>query len=269
MTSFHTSDRHGYSVKFSPFLINQLAVATSQLYGLAGGGTLYILEHFEDEVTEICQFHWSDGLFDVVWSPTTDNIVATASGDGSLQVWNVEKPKEKPVLVLHEHKNEIYSLDWGEKWNFHHLLSASWDGTVRLWDVNRTSSLTTFTDTSPNSLIYCANFSPLIANLISTVSTDGNLNLWNSLDFSGTSKPLMTIAAHEDAEVLCCEWNKFDRNVLVTGGSDGLIRGWDLRNLRGHVFELSTDSERAVRRISFSPHSSAYLASANFDFTTK
>jgi len=143
------------------------------------------------------------------------------------------------------------------------LLSASWDCTLKLWDCNRQSSITTFVGHSD--LIYGAKFSPLIANLFASVSTDGHLNLWNSLDFAG--KPLMSIEAHA-SEALSCDWSHFDRNVLVTGGSDGLIRGWDLRKMRTHVFELYS-GEFAVRRLACSPHSAAVLASANYDFTTR
>lgn len=46
----------------------------------------------------------------------------------------------------------------------------------------------------------------------------------------------MTMKAH-DAEVLSCSWCKYDANILATGGSDGLIRGWDLRSLAYPIFE--------------------------------
>lgn len=266
-STFITPDRHGYNVKYSPFDSNHLLLATSQLYGLAGGGTLFHLELRSDcEIEQLSKFEWSDGLFDVAWCPYADNLAATASGDGSLQIWSLDKDEEKstkPLAILQEHKNEVYSIDWGEQWNNHHILSASWDGSMKLWDSNRLNSLTTFAGHSD--LIYCAKFSPLLANIFASVSTDGLLNLWNSLDFSG--KPLISVPAHS-GEVLNCEWSKFDRNVLVTGGSDGVVRGWDLRNLRQHTFELYS-GEFAVRRLAFSPCSPTILAAANYDFTTR
>lgn len=36
MVSYKTPNRHGYSVKFSPFCADRLVVATSQYYGFAG-----------------------------------------------------------------------------------------------------------------------------------------------------------------------------------------------------------------------------------------
>lgn len=68
MPTFLTPNRHGYSVRFSPFNPDRLVVATSQYYGLAGGGTLFVLELSPDGsgVIETNAFQWSDGLFDVV-----------------------------------------------------------------------------------------------------------------------------------------------------------------------------------------------------------
>lgn len=70
MPTFLTPGRHGYSVRFSRTRPDALAVATSQYYGLAGGGTLFFLEIAPDGSTiiELQKLEWTDGLFDVVSS---------------------------------------------------------------------------------------------------------------------------------------------------------------------------------------------------------
>uniref|UniRef100_A0A1B0DMI6 Arrestin C-terminal-like domain-containing protein n=1 Tax=Phlebotomus papatasi TaxID=29031 RepID=A0A1B0DMI6_PHLPP len=68
MPTYLTPNRHGYSVRFSRFNADRLAVATSQFFGLAGGGTLFILELTPDGgIQEVQSFQWSDGLFDVAF----------------------------------------------------------------------------------------------------------------------------------------------------------------------------------------------------------
>jgi len=66
-----------------------------------GGGTLFALEiTAEGNLKEVSTSHWSDGLFDVAWSECDANIVATASGDGTLQLWNLSNPQvRRPVRV--------------------------------------------------------------------------------------------------------------------------------------------------------------------------
>jgi WD40 repeat protein len=61
---------------------------------ILGGGTLFALEVTADgNLKEISTSQWSDGLFDVAWSECDANIVATASGDGTLQLWNLSNPQ--------------------------------------------------------------------------------------------------------------------------------------------------------------------------------
>lgn len=119
MTTFFTPERHGYAVRFSPFYKDLLAVATSQQYGLAGrynkpftksffnvlkikvlyfcllvgGGTLFILERTPVATLErVAVFEWPDGIFDVAWSEGNSDVAVTGSGDGYLQVWNLNHP---------------------------------------------------------------------------------------------------------------------------------------------------------------------------------
>lgn len=252
-------------------------------------------------MVELQRFEWSDGLFDVAWCPYVPGTAVTSSGDGSLQIWtdihkntptisnisSIERSESspsstttpspspsaspspsittKPVLCLREHKNEVYSVDWSSKWNCHQILSASWDGTIKLWDCNRNQSFMTYTHSETES-IYRATFAPLMANIFASVGTDGQLNLWNLFDVSG--KPLMSVSADPIGEVLSLAWHEYNCNILSTGNSDGLIRTWDLRNLRHPIHDLYA-GEYAVRRLAYSPHHMNLLAAANYDFTTR
>lgn len=77
-----------------------------------------------------------------------------------------------------------------------------------------------------------------------------------------------TVSRFRIYQVLCVDWCKYDANLLATGGSDGLIRGWDVRQLRSPVFELH-GCQYAVRRIQWSPFARSCIASVAYDFTTR
>lgn len=62
---------------------------------------------------------------------------------------------------------------------------------------------------------------------------DGFLKIWSS---NLPSRSPLSLHVH-NAEVLTCTWSKFDQNLIATGASDGLIRGWDLRNFSAPIFE--------------------------------
>lgn len=104
-----------------------------------------------------------------------------------------------------------------------------------------------------------------MANTFASASGDGTLKLWDML---ASQKAVTTVKAHIDGEVLTCDWSHFDQNIVATGGSDGMIRGFDIRKLTKSIFELY-GSDLAVRRIQFSPFAPYKIASASFDFTTR
>ena len=63
---------------------------------VTGGASLLIinfpLESSCAPVRVLQSYNWNDGLFDVCWSECNINYLATAGGDGSIQLWNNQLP---------------------------------------------------------------------------------------------------------------------------------------------------------------------------------
>ncbi|KPJ11673.1 Peroxisomal targeting signal 2 receptor [Papilio machaon] len=258
MPTFLTPGRHGYNVRFSRRRPDSIAVATSQYYGLAGGGTLFFLELAPDGTTllEVQKLEWSDGLFDVAWSGSSDGVAACGAGDGTVVIWR--GGCAAALRVLRGHRSEVCSVEWPRS----HILSASWDTTVKLWDPESEACISTFAGHSQ--LVYTAAFSPHSAATFASVSGDGHLKIWTCME---PVRPAAVVKAH-DAEVLSCDWSRTESHALVTAGSDGLVRGWDLRRLTTPMFTLK-GCECAVRRVQFSPHTPSVIAAVSYDFTTR
>ncbi|XP_015279791.1 PREDICTED: peroxisomal biogenesis factor 7, partial [Gekko japonicus] len=92
---------------------------------------------------------------------------------------------------------------------------------------------------------------------------DQTLRIW---DAKAPRVPVV-IPAHQ-AEILSCDWCKYDQNLLVTGAVDCSLKGWDLRNIRQPVFNLFGHTY-AVRRVKFSPFHATVLVSCSYDFTVR
>ena len=39
------------------------------------------------------QMQWTDGLFDVAFAEDHPDVILTASGDGGIQLWNIQNPQ--------------------------------------------------------------------------------------------------------------------------------------------------------------------------------
>lgn len=258
--TFRVPGRHGYAVEMSPYLTSRLACATSQYYGIAGCGTLLVLEQTESGISLVRSFDWNDGLFDVTWSENNEHVLVTASGDGSLQIWDTNNPMG-PLQVFKEHTQEVYSVDWSQTRAEQLIVSGSWDSTAKVWDPAASKSISTFQ--GHEGVIYSTIWSPHIPGCFASASGDSTLRIWD-MKTRGTK---IAIPAHQ-AEILTCDWCKYDQNFIVTGAVDCSLRVWDLRNVRQPISDLSGHSY-AIRRVKFSPFHRTVIASCSYDFTVR
>ncbi|KAK0466959.1 WD40 repeat-like protein [Desarmillaria tabescens] len=266
-----------YSLAWSPFHANRLALASSANFGLVGNGRLHIVST-TPELHVDKYFETQDGLYDLAWSEIHENQLVTASGDGSIRLWDIML-NNFAIASWQEHTREVFSVDWSnlQKENF---ASSSWDGKVKLWTPDRPRSVSTLH--AHQACVYQALFSPYQPAVLATCSTDGTIKLFDlrSPSYAPTSNsftapltaPALTVPV-SGGEVLSLDWNKYRPFVLASGGVDKAVRVWDCRMVGGEVggkceVQLA-GHEYAVRRVQWSPHSPDVLASASYDMTCR
>ncbi|KAJ1654825.1 peroxisomal targeting signal 2 receptor [Dispira simplex] len=255
-----TTGYHGYAVKFSPFYDNVLACAGAANFGLVGNGRLTILRVPPDGPFNIDKsYDTQDGIFDCTWNELNEHQIATGGGDGSIKLWDLTIPQQ-PIMNWREHTREVFSVEWNytRKTTF---LSASWDTSVKLWSPESPTAVSTWQEHTQ--CVYAASWCPYEPDTFATVAGDGLLKLWDCK----TPHAVATICAHT-GEALALDWNKYRPHCLATGSVDKSIKLWDTRNPRLPL-ETLLGHEYAVRRLKFSPHHDAQLASASYDMTAR
>ncbi|KAF9038472.1 WD40-repeat-containing domain protein [Panaeolus papilionaceus] len=279
-----------YSAAWSPFHTTRIALASAANFGLVGNGRLHLVSvnpgpAGRPNLTIDKQYETQDGLYDVAWSEIHENQLVTASGDGSIRLWDVML-NDLPIRAWHEHSREVFSVDWSnlKKDTF---ASSSWDGTVKVWTPERPRSVVTLQ--AHHSCVYQALFSPHQPDLLATCSTDGTLKIFdlrapaylntgpNTNTFTNpVSASVLTIPA-SGAEILSLDWNKYRPMVLASAGVDKLAKVWDCRMVQtgdvgqvGGVCETTLPGhEYAVRKVQWSPHRPDVLATASYDMTCR
>ena len=130
---------------------------------------------------------------------------------------------------LKGHKGPIYALDWHRN---NKLLSASGDGSVRIWGSQRQfeSSL------QHPTYVYAARFHPNACDTIATAGYDQVVRIWQKSGFN------QYIILHElvnhKSFVNCLEFD-IDGQVLLSGDQEGAIRVWESRyGLVSNVYQL-------------------------------
>ncbi|KAI0529865.1 WD repeat domain-containing protein [Xylaria digitata] len=280
MLEFRTPGFNPYAVKYSPYYDSRIAVASAANYGIVGNGRLFCLGLGPQGVQVEKTFDTNDAQYDLAWSEINENQLLVACGDGSIKLYDVNV-NDFPVMNFHEHKREVYSVAWSPvtKDTF---ASSSWDGTIKIWSPTRTESLRTL---PVGNCTYSTSYCPSNPNIISAVSTDSHLRIFDlrtpvnaqyhltakipvhkppSVPMPpGVSPPIMP------AEILTHDWNKYREPVIATGGVDRVIRTFDIRNPNSGPASIMMGHDYAVRRLAWSPHAADILLSASYDMTVR
>ncbi|PPQ67865.1 hypothetical protein CVT25_010304 [Psilocybe cyanescens] len=298
-----------YSIAWSPFHPNRLALASSANFGLVGNGRLHLVSVNATPAGPPRpvldkQYETQDGLYDVAWSEIHENQLVTASGDGSIRLWDVMLNvgaftakyasftnifQDLPIRAWQEHTREVFSVDWSNI-NKDTFASASWEGTVKLlkqWSPERPRSITTLQ--AHHSCVYQASFSPHQPDILSTCSTDGTVKVFdlrapsyvnagpNANTFTNPMSAAVLTVPASGTEVLSIDWNKYRPMVLASAGVDKSVKVWDCRMIStGEVGQVGgicetqlLGHEYAVRKVQWSPHRPDVLATASYDMTSR
>jgi peroxin-7 len=266
----HT-ELNGYSVAWSPFHQSLLAVGTAQYFGVIGNGQQLVYDlspeiHAGGPPRPLAVFNTPDGVYDSCWSELDPNHLLSATGDGTLSLWDIRKQNQidetaqMPISEFREHTAEVYSIDWNLVGK-HNFVSGAWDNTVKLWDPLRLNGPSIRTFAEHTSCVYSTRCSPYHDEMFASSSGDCHVKVWDA----HSPKSAVSFKAH-DYEVLTMDWNRYNENILLTGSVDRSVRVWDLRSLGSPLYSF-VGHEFAVRRVKCSPHSETKFMTASYDMS--
>jgi len=215
----------------------------------------------------------------VVYSPV-DGLVASASKDKTVRLWDTETGTCQHIFIGHSNKVEFVAFSpQGDV-----LASASLDRTIRLWDIGAATCRRIFT--SHSSGVHGVAFSPKGGQIVSS-SADRTVRIWDvetgvcSRILSGHHLYVMSVAFSPQGDLIASAGS--DKTIrlwgvetgscrhiltghtgqisgvmfsakgdqLVSGANDGTIRLWDAAT--GFCRHTLASNNEAVRFIAYSP----------------
>jgi len=165
------------------------------------------------------------------------DMILSASRDRTVMVWQLTREDGQygyPKKALRGHGHYVQDVVISSDGQF--ALSGSWDGTLRLWDLN--TGLTTRRFVGHDKDVLSVAFSADNRQIVSG-SRDKTIKLWNTL---GECKYTIQSEGEGHSEWVSCV--SFSPNashpLIVSGGWDKLVKVWQLSNcklrkdLQGH-----------------------------------
>jgi guanine nucleotide-binding protein subunit beta-2-like 1 protein len=169
------------------------------------------------------------------------DMLLSASRDKSLILWTLTREEEKFGVAkrrLKGHSHYVQDVAISSDGQF--ALSGSWDGTLRLWDLN--TGVTTRNFYGHTKDVLSVAFSADNRQIVSG-SRDKSINLWNTL---GQCKFVITDEGHKEW-VSCVRFSpNLATPLIVSAGWDKMVKVWNLTtcklktNLIGHTGYVNT-----------------------------
>ncbi|XP_033192256.1 WD repeat-containing protein 1 l(2)09851 [Bombus vancouverensis nearcticus] len=202
-----------------------------------------------------------------------DKQLNALDNDELLRAYNKESKKNdgniKPLFSFKGHLSEGYGLDWCPT-QVGMLASGDCKGNIHIWHFNNSSTWHVdqrpYNSHAPYS-VEDIQWSPNERHVLASCSVDKSIKIWDTRA-SPQSACMLTAASTHTADVNVISWNCKESQFLVSGGDDGLVCIWDLRQFSANNTRVSAIFKQhtaPVTTVEWHPQEATVFASGGAD----
>ncbi|XP_047668416.1 WD repeat-containing protein 17 isoform X1 [Tachysurus fulvidraco] len=197
-------------------------------------------------------------IFDCKFKPDDPNLLATASFDGTIKVWDINTLTA--VYTSPGNEGVIYSLSWAPG-DLNCIAGATSRNGAFIWDVKKGKMITRFNEHGKNG-IFCIAWSHKDSKRIATCSGDG-FCIIRTIDGKVLHK------YKHPASVFGCDWSQNNKDMIATGCEDKNVRVYYLATSSDQPLKVFTGHTAKVFHVRWSPLREGILCSGSDDGTVR
>ncbi|MFN6477740.1 caspase family protein [Nostoc sp. DedQUE07] len=205
-------------------------------------------------------------VYGVSFSPD-NKIIASGGADGIIKIWD---SNGKFLYNLSHQKQAFWRLKFSHNGKL--LASASIDGIVKLWNIGSNKNKLIKTFSGHQGLVYDISFSH-DDKLIASGGKDGIIKICNTevqkkqpkveneLNIKDCFQKQGNNNASEKYEIHSLDFEPYDKSKIVYGGSDGIIRLWNVN--KSNKLEIVGNQGEIVTVVRFSSQANVLASASN------
>ncbi|XP_044282658.1 WD repeat-containing protein 17-like [Varanus komodoensis] len=197
-------------------------------------------------------------IFDCKFKPDNPDLLATASFDGTIKVWDINTLTA--VYTSPGNEGVIYSLSWAPG-DLNCIAGATSRNGAFIWDVPRGKMITRFNEHGKNG-IFCIAWSHKDSKRIATCSGDG-FCIIRTIDGKVLHK------YRHPAAVFGCDWSQNNKDMIATGCEDKNVRVYYLATSSDQPLKVFSGHTAKVFHVRWSPLREGILCSGSDDGTVR
>uniref|UniRef100_A0A5F9DQB8 WD repeat domain 17 n=1 Tax=Oryctolagus cuniculus TaxID=9986 RepID=A0A5F9DQB8_RABIT len=193
-------------------------------------------------------------IFDCKFKPDDPNLLATASFDGTIKVWDINTLTA--VYTSPGNEGVIYSISWAPG-GLNCIAGATSRNGAFIWDVQKGKILQRFNEHGKNG-IFCIAWSHKDSKRIATCSGDG-FCIIRTIDNKVLHK------YKHPAAVFGCDWSQNNKDMIATGCEDKNVRVYYVATSSDQPLKVFSGHTAKVFHVKWSPLREGILCSGSDD----